>query len=743
MPLSNSERRDAYHRLHPEIQRWIREQGWAELREVQERSTHAVLDGDGHVLILASTAAGKTEAAFLPILTHVAERTEPGLSVLYVSPLKALINDQHRRLSELCERMEIPLVRWHGDAPQADKTRTLRNPRGVALITPESIEAMFVRRAGALPRMLGSVDFVVIDELHAFLAGPRGLHLSSLLNRMDAILGKPARRVGLSATIGDPAMAAAWLAPSDASGVSTVESGAGAPELRLQVRAVLEPHDTDDPDGLEEDEPRRAPRALDLVADHAFATLRGDNNLLFAGSRRRTEALVDRLRSRSERAGVPNEFFPHHGSLSKELREELEGRLKDGKLPTTAVATTTLELGIDVGSVKSVAQVGAPRSLASLRQRLGRSGRRKGVPAILRVYVRERELDAASDPLDLLRLEVVRAVAAVRLLVAKFVEPPSIDPAVATVVLHQTLSIICERGGERAPRLYEAICGRGPLGALGKAQYAALLRAMASPETKLIEQAPDGTIMLGEVGERVTTGQDFYAIFQSDDEWRLVTKGRTLGTIPIANAVGVGSLLAFAGQRWRVVGVDDRSKTLEVEFHRSGKQPKFEGLGREPLHDRLVAEMREVFRASDVPLFLDTNAKPLLADGRAAYRELGLDRTPFVQAGNDTHVFLWRGTALSSMFGIALGTAGIECSVHDIGVSAADTAPDRVEAVVRKIAEGAAITADVLAASVGNLREAKYDEYIPDDVLRALWAERHRPFEGALRDAARAVMEMT
>lgn len=741
MPPSSSERRDAYHRLHPEIQRWIREQGWSELREVQERSIHAVLDGDGHVLILASTAAGKTEAAFLPILTRAAERTEPGLSVLYVSPLKALINDQHRRLSELCERMEIPLVRWHGDAPQADKTRTLRSPRGVALITPESIEAMFVRRAGALPGMLGSVDFVVIDELHSFLAGPRGLHLSSLLNRMDSILGRPARRVGLSATIGDPAMAAAWLAPDDASAVTTVDSGAGAPELRLQVRAVFEPHDTDDPDGLEDDEPGRAPRALDLVADHAFATLRGDNHLLFAGSRRRTEALVDRLRSRCERAGVPNEFFPHHGSLSKELREELEGRLKDDSLPTTAVATTTLELGIDVGSVKSVAQVGAPRSLASLRQRLGRSGRREAVPAILRVYVRERELDAASDPLDLLRLEVVRAVAAVRLLVAKFVEPPSIDPAVATVVLHQTLSIICERGGERAPRLYEAICGRGPLAALGKAQYATLLRAMATPEAKLIEQAPDGTIMLGEAGERVTTAQDFYAIFQSDDEWRLVTKGRTLGTIPIANAVGVGSLLAFAGQRWRVVGVDDRTKTLEVEFHRSGKLPKFEGLGREPLHDRLVAEMREVYRASDVPPFLDANAKPLLANGRAAYREFDLERTPFVKAGNDIHVMLWRGTALSSMFAIALAAVGIECSVHDIGVSAADAAPDRVADAVRSIADGPPITADALAASVGNLREAKYDEFVPEAVLRALWAQRHRPLETALREAACAALD--
>lgn len=204
--------------------------------------------------------------------------------------------------------------------------------------------------------------------------------------------------------------------------------------------------------------------------------------------------------------------------------------------------------------MKSVAQIGAPRSLASLLQRLGRSGRRKGVPAILRIYIREGYLAADADPLDQLRLEVVRAVAAIRLLIGKFVEPPSLDPSAATVVLHQILSVITERGGARADQLYKTVCGAGPLSVIGKADFVELLRGMASPETRLIEQASDGTIMLGEVGEELTRGRDFYAIFPSDEEWRLVTSGRTLGTIPIVNAVGIGTLLVFAGQRWRNKG---------------------------------------------------------------------------------------------------------------------------------------------------------------------------------------------
>ena len=729
---------ESFDRLHPEIRRWIWEQKWEELREVQDRAVRAILDGRGDVLIAASTAAGKTEAAFLPVLTSVADREEDGLSVLYVSPLKALINDQFRRLELLCERMEIDVVRWHGDAPQAAKARTLKNPRGIALITPESIEALFIRRPKEARRLFGAIDYIVVDELHAFLQGPRGLHLASLFRRIDEVSSKRARRVGLSATIGDVGVAARWLNPEAPESVAIVETSAGAPELKLQVRAYVDPPEMEDADGIEDEATPRI--ALDMIADHLFGIMRGSNNLLFAGSRRRVEAMADRLRRRCESAKVPNEFFPHHGSISKELREQLEVRLKKGDLPTSAVATTTLELGIDIGSVKSVAQIGAPRSLASLRQRLGRSGRRKGVPAVLRIYVRERLLAADCDPLDRLRLEVIRAVAAVRLLVAKFVEPPSLDPSVATVVLHQILSIITERGGARADRLYRSICGGGPLGVVDKADFIELLRGMASPEVKLIEQAPDGTIMLGQVGEIVTGKRDFYAIFQSDEEWRLTVGGRTLGTIPIANAVNVGTLLAFAGQRWRVTAVDDRSKVLEVEHHRSARIPKFESLGVELLHDRLAAEMLAVYHDDDVPAYLDQEARHFLDEGRMAFQDMDLGNVRFLQVGNDVHVLLWRGTAMNTVFAMALKASGLECQEHDIGITVADVGIDEVKAIVSRIAEMPSMNADDIAQFVENLRVAKYDDLVPEPLLRRMWARSHAEYAAQVKSLAQSLI---
>lgn len=735
-PPSGSDDLSNFDRLHPEIRRWIWEQRWEELRDVQDRAISAVLGGDGDVLIAAATAAGKTEAAFLPVLTAVADRKERGFSVLYVSPLKALINDQFRRLDQLCERLEIETVRWHGDAPQSAKDRARKTPRGAILITPESIEAMLIRRPGDALKMLGTLDFVVIDELHAFMKGPRGLHLASLLRRLDALTGKRARRVGLSATIGDLKMAVAWINPEQPDTVRIVESASDAPELRLQIRAYSDPVDADDIDGLEVD---GKPIALDYIADHIFKNLRGSNNLVFAGSRRRVEAVADRLRTRSEKADVPNEFFPHHGSLSKELREELEARLKKAELPTTGVATTTLELGIDIGSVTSVAQIGAPRSIASLRQRLGRSGRRRGVPAILRIYVRERNLGLDSSPLDHLRLEVVRAVAAVRLMIEKFVEPPVAETAVATVVLHQTLSVITQLGGSRADRLYAMVCGSGPLSAFSKSDYASLLRAMATPELALIEQAPDGTIMLGEQGERLTAGRDFYAIFATDQEWKLIAGGRTLGTIPISNPVGVGGIVSFAGQRWKITTVDDPAKVLEVVRHASGRIPKFDSLANEPIHDRLATMMRSVLLDDDVPSYLDAQAAEYLFSARETFRDLGLDNASFLVEGRNTHVLTWTGTNMNSVLAFALTAAGLECEVLDIGVTVLETTRDTVASFLEQIAD-APPPIDDIAEFVENLRTEKFDELIPEGMLRRLWAAANVEEARRLAEVARRLI---
>lgn len=713
----------AFDRLHPEVQRWIWEKKWQALRDIQDRAIPAILDGKGDVLISASTAAGKTEAAFLPILTAIKNEDAAVLSVLCVSPLKALINDQFQRLDLLCDRLEIPVVRWHGDAPQGAKQRTIKEPRGVAIITPESIEALFVRKPAAARKLFSSLRFVVIDELHAFLQGPRGLHLSSLLTRINELNESRPRRIGLSATIGDLSAAARWMNWRRPEDVFVLESSAEKRELQLQIRGYEEPPPASSAAEMDLDEDKHS--AIARIAEHMFERLRGDNNLVFGGRRVDVEVIADRLRQLSEDAAVPNEFFAHHGSISKGLREDLEARLRKGDLPTTAVATSTLELGIDLGSVKSVAQYGAPRSISSLKQRLGRSGRREGSPSILRIYASERFIRKGDDPIDQLRLEIVRAVAAVRLLIRDQLEPPAVDSSTATVVLHQTLSVITERGGQRADKLYRAICGAGPLSSFSTQDYARLLRHMAHPDIRLIEQAPDGAVMLGELGEKIVDSRSFYAIFPTDQEWRLIYKGEVLGTLPLSNIVGAGSLVLFAGRRWRVVSVDDPGKVLDVTPHKSARLPKFESAFSESVSDEFVAEMRAVLCGIDDPPYLDKEGLRLLGEARTAYREFQLDSVRFISVGRDTHLFLWRGTAVTNAFAIALQAAGLECEPHDLGVTLPETSGDEARAIVQQIFYAVGLTAQELSGFVENIRSAKYDDLISEEILRIEWRKRN------------------
>lgn len=729
----------AYAALHPEIRRWIREQQWPGLRPVQAEAASAILGTSDDVLIAAGTAAGKTEAAFLPALTAVADTAIQGLSILYVAPLKALINDQFGRLEPICERLALPAVRWHGDAPQSAKSRTIARPRGVALITPESIEALVLRRAAAARTLFSHLHFIIIDEVHAFLGSVRGIHLASLLRRIDALAAQPARRIGLSATIGDLGLAAQWLRPDRPHAVQLVQ-GEGSAELRLQVRGYRVPDEQAAPIASARAD-QASPSGIAAVADHLFETLRGTNNLVFGGSRKRVEALADCLRQRGEHEGVPNEFFPHHGNLSKELREELEIRLKNGLLPTSAVCTSTLELGIDIGSVTSVAQVGAPRSLAALRQRLGRSGRRRGTPSTLRIYVLEEELGDDPDPLDEMRPAIVLAVAAVRLLLARFIEPPAAGAGMATALLHQTLSVIVERGGARADAIHRLLCGPGPFSGVSAGLFAELLRGMGAPTARLIEQAPDGLLMLGEVGERLVASRDFYALFESSEEWRLVHGGHTLGTIPLNNVVAPESLVVFAGRRWVVMSVDDPSRVIEVAPHAGGAIPTFERGSVEPLHDRLAAEMLAVYRDADVPAWLDPAAAELLREGRAAFQRHGVDQTRLLRHGQEVHLLTWRGTRLNGVLATALVAAGLQCEFHDLGVSAISRGNTwaQVCEVLGCLAEEAPSSED-LAQQVAGIATAKFDSLVPQPVLRTFWAQAHAGTVALLPEVAAGLL---
>ena len=720
----------AFEQLDERVQRWVWRQGWTELREIQERAIQPILEHSADVVLAAATAAGKTEAAFLPVCSHLAGAPGQSVRALYVSPLKALINDQYERLRDLCEGVEIPVTRWHGDVPAGSKRRLLDDPSGVLLITPESLEALFVLQGSRIRELFKDLEYAVIDELHSFLGSERGRQLQSLLYRVELAARQRIPRVALSATIGDLALAGEFVRPVRPDGVLLISSDADGRELRLQIRGyrITAPRLDDDALTAAQADNREVEVEDTLTGDaleisqHIFSTLRGQDNLVFANRRAEVETYADLLRRLCERDHLPMEFWPHHGSLSKELREDVEAMLKESTRPTTAVCTSTLELGIDIGSVESIAQIGTPMSVAALRQRLGRAGRSPGDPSVLRIYVREPEIEERTPPQDQLRAELVQSIAMVRLLLERWYEPPIPAALHLSTLVQQLLSLIAQHGGIRADDAWRVLCDRGPFRQLARSAFVQFLRALG--EKDLIVQSSDDTLLLGGAGERVVNHFSFYAAFVTPEEYRLVSGERTLGTLPIYFPLAEGMYLIFGGRRWRVLAVDAERKLVELAPAVAGRAPAFMG-GAGLVHDRIRQEMRAVYAEAPVPPYLNPGARALLLEGRDAFHRYGLAHKSLVEYGDHVLLFPWAGDRAMNTITMQLRARGLDVADEGIAIAVADVTVDLLENHIHELMAAGPADAHSLAAVVENKKVEKHHWALSENLLTqdyASWA---------------------
>ncbi len=613
---------------------------------MQEQAIPLILDGSADLLMTAPTAGGKTEAAFLPLVSWLEEGgAAESYGVLCLSPLKALINDQFDRLELLCEAASTHITPWHGDVSQSVKRSSWKEPCGILMITPESLEAMFVRRAGELQARMAELQYVVIDEFHAFIGTERGQQLVSLLGRLEALLKRPLKRIALSATIGDPDMALDFLRPDKSrEGIHLDVSGESL-DLKLLVKAYQM-----------EDELLPASRQM---AEDLFDWLRGDSHLVFGNSRRIVEEMTDLLTSLSEEGGVPLEFFAHHGSLSKDARRFVENRLRTGHKPTTAIATSTLELGIDIGDVVSVGQVGPPANVSSLRQRLGRSGRRSGQSAILRVLIESTSNHPKPDPAALLEIELFQTIAVIDKLLQRWIEPPDISKPHFSTLIQQLLSMIAFTGGVTALEAYQTLCIHGPWTHINADLFGRFLRSIASKD--VITQLPSGELIVGLVGERTVSKFDFYTAFTVPEEFRLVANGRPIGTIPIDNPVMPGQLMLFAGRRWQVESIELESNVINLRPGGPGQPPRFGG-ERASAHVDIHRNMKTWYEKGDTPGFCDAETQALIGPARTYYAENRLGEEPFVRDGKSLYWLIWESERVVNTIIIAACSIGLRAA---------------------------------------------------------------------------------
>ena len=703
----------AYSLLAEPIRRVLWNMGWNDLRPVQEEAIPILLQTEQDLLISARTAAGKTEAAFLPILSQICATPAASVRAIYVGPLKALINDQFRRVEDLCLHAQIPVHRWHGDVSSQQKKNLLKQPSGVLLITPESIESLFVNQGSALHFLFHSLSFVVIDELHAMIGCERGTHLRSLLYRIDRFCLTPPRMVALSATLGDLQMSKQWMRPNDPERVQLLEDHGAEKAIRFRIFGYQRPSPQDSSasdDSKKGDSEKESPVEMTLKMYRDF---RESKNLIFVNSRADVEWYGDQLNQHAKDEGTPDRFLVHHGSLSRQIREHTES-LMLGNEPHTTVCTATLELGIDIGNVAAVGQVGCPWTVASMIQRLGRSGREDGQAHSMRLYIVDDQPNARSSLCERLFPQLIQSVAVTELMLQRWAEPPEIAKYDFSTMTQQILSVIAQTGGLPTQELHSQLVTRGAFQSVELESFESLLRSLGDHD--LIEQMTSGELILGLAGERIVRHYDFYSAFATAPEYRIVHQSTALGTVPIRYLPAPDDHLLFAGRRWLVVSVDDRRKEIVVTPARGRKKPRFQG-GSGTVHPTVREMMRNVLSESRAVAYLNEGAAEMLAQARQTAQEAGLLHQSIVPLSNSTSLwFTWTGSRAHRTLELMAKHSGIDCTDHqgiafefsmsqtDLRVNLqclADIPPDPMG----------------LAALQQPLELRKYDEYVDQQLL--------------------------
>ncbi len=673
---------NTFDRYAPFIQDYIYQNGWENLRAVQAAAADVIFNTDKNLLLTSSTASGKTEAAFFPILTLFTEDMPASVGALYIGPLKALINDQFSRLNDLCREAQIPVWHWHGDVSSSHKNRLMKNPSGILQITPESLEAMVLHRHAAIGKLFGDLRFIVIDELHSLMRGDRGGQTLCLIERLCRLAEVNPRRIGLSATIGDPQDACAFLSAGTGRATVVPKLPQGNVRWRLSMEHfyTFPPTHAGAPTKIHAQPPETASAADDALAPrtdtapaeadpgigYIFEHTRGKKCLVFVNSREECEAVTTTLRQYCEAKGEPDRFLIHHGNLSESYRETAEAVMKDEEQFQTTVTTATLELGIDIGRLERAFQIDAPFTVSSFLQRMGRTGRRE-LPPEMWFVMREEPPEARALLPATIPWKLIQGIALVQLyLEERWVEPPRLDALPYSLLYHQTMSTLASCGEMTPAELASRVLTLRYFKQVSQDDFRLLLRHLL--ETDHIQRTEGGGLIVGLAGERIINNYKFYAVFQENEEYTVRAGSEELGTI--VKPPPVGEKVAIAGHVWLVDEVDHKRHMVYCEMIR-GKVPAYFGEVPGDIHTRVLERMRDVLCEKKSYPYLMKNAVIRLASARTAADNAKLaDRNLICLGGNMYCLFPWLGTYsflalerfLKLRCGKRLGIHGIDAS---------------------------------------------------------------------------------
>ncbi|MFA9194959.1 DEAD/DEAH box helicase [Flavobacterium sp. FBOR7N2.3] len=627
----------SFNLLSEPIRKFIRDKGWEELRPIQNAAIIRILGSDDNYILASRTASGKTEAAFLPILSKV-DFNESGVQVLYISPLIALINDQFYRVEELCKNLDVDVVKWHGEANKTVKDKLLKNPKGIVLITPESLEAMFVNKPFNVRQLFSNLKYVVIDEIHSFIGTDRGIQLKSILSRLKQVNSTSFSIVGLSATIGDYDEAKKFTGDESKTKVLLDRT---AKEINTVFR-YFKSTTIDLP--------------LELLKDLYIET-KDSTVLIFPNSRGRVEEVAVKLKKISERLNGHSNYFSHHSSVDREVREYVEYFAKNNNRQIFCIScTSTLELGIDIGAVDAVVQIDATHSIASLIQRVGRSGRKEGISSNLFFY--------ATNEWSLLQ-----SIACWLLYKEGFIEPPQKNEKPYDILVHQALSITKGYSGIKLTNLIKQLCANSAFKGIELFEIEEILNHLI--EIDFLEKL-EHEVIIGIEGEKVVNSRDFYSVFKTEENFKVVNAGNKIGEVPFSPQIIEDENILLSAKIWKIKFVDHKSKKIEVIPAKDGKKPMFFGSGG-AIHQRIREKMVEVLYSKTDYDFLDQASCDEIEILRKEFsvfniKDLHSER-PLQSSDKNLQLFTFTGTRINRTIKLLLDIVGIKNMFDDANSS--------------------------------------------------------------------------
>lgn len=527
--------------LSDAILQWMKDHHWKGLNEFQAHVITQFFTTSHNLILSGRTGIGKSEAWYFSVLSDPKFVNEllSGVGVLYIAPLKALINGQTKRLEDLCERLGVRVTKWHGESKQSEKRSLLNKPEGIMLTTPESMEAMFQCHPEYVTVLFGKLKYIVIDEMHTFLGRDRGTHLQSLLFRRQETCQTQVRYFGLSATLGDDIIyAKSFFGEPEKTKVISEKSGR---EIETEFRY------------FPEEEKGKYP---DAAIQSLKEDITGHASLIFCGSRGRTEEIVKAVKDLSEDS-EKGHFLSHHGSISKERREETEDFAQNAT-SFGIFSTITLEHGVDIPSVDLICQIGPVHSVSSILQRAGRSGRRDGHP-IIHFY--------NSRPWEYLQNR-----AGMTLAQKGRIEATDTTLRPYHVVLHQVLSLVREKGNCSRDSIMEFIRKTPALSFCSEDEANQIVDYALSQE---ILQEFNGELIIGLSGERLVGRMDSYTVFLTPVTYRVIANGKSIGELEPSTGFSEGATLLLGAQMWEITGIDRKKFVLYVKESDQGKKPTF------------------------------------------------------------------------------------------------------------------------------------------------------------------------